>query len=336
MLSGTILHFDILKATCNFVVRRTNGVGVLFIIWGGDNCMRIDKIHIENFGSIKNFEAEFCDKLNVVCSEFWTGILAVLGLVTGSKVIGFNFTRHVFNTYTRIYAALSGNFGKANIDLFYDESEPHCCGRNIILNGKEAAEEDLIKVCGVSLEEVECSVFINEHDYRRYVPLAEYDFTRKLNLYLNYVPKNGNRDIMGTLQFKEVLHGFISSFEPVSINSSKDMWLSITNDGVFVPLRHGEERQDLSAAEQTIFNYLCFAEVNAFWGQAVDKCHIKERLPLYIGDFICFIDEATDITPFISRALALGRQAFLFSEFADTTARLKTCESIKIFNLQQI
>ena len=138
---------------------------------------------------------------------------------------------------------------------------------------------------------------------------------------------------MGTPQFKEVLHGFISSFEPVPINSSKDMWLSITNDGVFVPLRHGEERQDLSAAEQTIFNYLCFAEVNAFWGQAVDKCHIKERLPLYIGDFICFIDVATDITPLISRTLALGRQAFLFSEFADTAARLKNNEGVKVFNL---
>lgn len=295
--------------------------------------MRIDKIHIENFGSIKNFEAEFCDKLNVVCSEYWTDILAVLGLAAGSKVIGFNFTRYVFSKFTRIYAAISGNFGHAVIELFYDGSEAHGCGRRIILNGKEAAEEDLKITIGATYEREECSVFINEHDYRRYVPLAEYDFTRKLNLYLNYIPKNGNRDIMGTPQFKEVLHGFISSFEPVPINSSKDMWLSITNDGVFVPLRHGEVRQDLSASEREIFNYLCFAGVNAFWDQAADKCHIKECLPLFIGDFICFIDVATDITPLISRTLALGRQAFLFSEFADTAARLKNNEGVKVFNL---
>lgn len=298
--------------------------------------MQIEELRIENFGPIKNFGAKFCDKLNVICSEYWTDILAVLGFVAGSRVVGFNFTHYVFMQNTRIYAAISGNFGKANIDLFYDGSEAHDCGRRIILNGEKAAEEDLRKAIGASLEEEECSVFINEHDYRRYVPLAEYDFTRKLNLYLNYVPKNGNRDIMGTPQFKEVLHGFISSFEPVPINSSKDMWLSITKDGVFFPLWRGEVRQDLSASEREIFNYLCFAGVNAFWDQAADKCHIKERLPLYIGDFICFIDMATDITPLISRALALGRQAFLFSEFADTTARLKTCESIKIFNLQQI
>ena len=212
--------------------------------------MKIDCLRIENFGAIKNFYMKFGGKLNVICSEYWADILAVLGLVAGSKVIGFNFTRYVFNTYTRIYAAISGNFGKANIDLFYDGSEAHDCGRRIILNGEKAAEEDLRKAIGASLEEEECSVFINEHDYRRYVPLAEYDFTRKLNLYLNYVPKNGNRDIMGTPQFKEVLHGFISSFEPVPINSSKDMWLSITKDGVFFPLWRGEVRQDLSASER--------------------------------------------------------------------------------------
>ena len=298
--------------------------------------MKIGKLRIENFGPIKNFKAEFCDGLNVICSEDWPDILAVLGLVAGSKVIGFNFTRYVFNTYTRIYAAISGNFGKANIDLFYDGSEPHGCGRRIILNAKKAAEEDLRKAIGASPEEEECSVFINEHDYRRYVPFSEYDFTRKLNSYLKSSSRSGSKNIMDTPQFKEVLHSFISSFERVSINSSKDIWLSITKDGVFFPLWHGEERQDLSASERAIFNYLCFAEVNAFWGQAADKCHIKERLPLYIGDFTCFIDMATDITPLISRALALSRQAFLFSEFADTTARLKTCESIKIFNLQKI
>lgn len=295
--------------------------------------MQIEVLRIENFGPIKNFGAKFCDKLNVICSEFWPDILAVLGLVAGSKVVGFNFTRHAFTQNTRIYAAISGNFGKASIDLFYCESEPHGCGRRIVLNGKEAAEEDLKNAIGATFEREECSVFINEHDYRRYVPFAEYDFTRKLNLYLNYVPKNGNRDIMGTPQFKEALHEFISSFTPVPINSSKDMWLSITKDGVFFPLWRGEVRQDLSASEREIFNYLCFAGVNAFWDQAADKCHIKEYLPLFIGDFICFIDVATDITPLISRTLALGRQAFLFSEFADTAARLKNNEGVKVFNL---
>lgn len=283
--------------------------------------MQIEELRIENFGPIKNFVAKFCNKLNVICSEYWPDILAVLGLVAGSKVIGFNFTRYVFNTYTRIYAAIGGNFGKANIDLFYDESEPHCCGRNIILNGKEAAEEDLIKVCGVSLEEVECSVFINEHDHRRYVPLAEYDFTRKLNLYLNYSPQKGNGDIMGTPQFKEVLRDCISSFEQIPINSSKDMWLSIAKDGVFVPLWCGEVRRDLSAAEREMFNYLCFVEANRFWEQVADKCHLKERLPLFIGNFICRIDEAADITPLISRTLALGRQTFLFCRNEHTLRR---------------
>lgn len=274
--------------------------------------MQIEELCIENFGPIKNFGAKFCDKLNVICSEFWPDILAVLGLVAGSKVVGFNFTRHAFTQNTRIYASISGNFGKAEVELFYDSESAHGCADKIILNGSSSSFKELRASIGVSLEEEECSVFINEHDYRRYMPFAEYDFTRKLNSYLKYAPQSDKECVMDTPQLKEVLHGFISSFEPVPINSSKNMRLSITNDGVFVPLWHGEVRHDLSALEREIFNYLCFVEINKFWGQVAHKCHLEELLPLFIGDLICRIDEAADITPLIDNALTLGRQTFLF------------------------
>lgn len=55
--------------------------------------MHIERLCIENFGKIKEFKAEFKGGVNVICSEFWHDILAALGLVAGSKVIGFNFTR---------------------------------------------------------------------------------------------------------------------------------------------------------------------------------------------------------------------------------------------------
>ena len=74
----------------------------------------------------------------------------------------------------------------------------------------------------------------------------------------------------------------------------------------------GEVRKDLSTTERAIFNYLCFVEVNACWGQAAHRYNLNEQSPLFIGDFICCIDEAADITPLITRALALGRQTFLF------------------------
>ena len=163
------------------------------------------------------------------------------------------------------------------------------------------------------------------------MPFAEYDFTRKLNSYLKYAPQSGKECVMDTPQLKEVLHGFISSFERVSINSSKDMWLSITNDGVFVPLWHGEVRHDLSTTERAIFNYLCFVEVNAFWGQATHRCNLIEQLPLFIGDFICCIDEAADITPLISRALAFGRQTFLFFSDMCVVDRINVKEYGDIF-----
>lgn len=299
--------------------------------------MRIERLRIENFGEIKEFKAEFGGGLNVICPEYWPDILSIMAIVSGSRILGFNSTRHIFTPNTRIYAAISGNFGKASIDLFYDESEPHGCGRRIILNGKKAAEEDLINAIGATFEREECSVCINENDYRRYVPFSEYDFSKKIN---NYVLSGENKlsrnervvwtNIFKLKEFKDRLHEFISSFSPVSINSSKDIWLSIKKDGTFFPLCCGEERDDLSMSERTIFNYLCFLEVNRFWGQIEGKLNFRESLPLYICDFICFIDEAVNIKPLIDRTLALGRQTFLFSDIKDTAERLINTDGIKV------
>ena len=283
--------------------------------------MLIKSLCIENFGEIKEFKAEFGGGLNVICSEYWPDILSIRAIVSGSRILGFNSTRHIFTPNTRIYAAISGNFGKAEVELFYDKNCSHACGNKITLNGNLSSFKELQGQIGANLEEEECGVYINADDFRKFVPFAEYDFSRKLNLYLNYAPQKGNSDIIGTPQFKEVLRDFISSFEQIPINSSKDMWLSITKDGVFVPLWCGEVRRDLSAAEREIFNFLCFVEVNRFWGQVADKLHLNERLPLFIGDFAQVIDMATDITPFISRANSLGRQTFLFCRNEHTLRR---------------
>lgn len=284
--------------------------------------MRIERLRIENFGEIKEFKAEFGGGLNVICPEYWPDILSIMAIVSGSRILGFNSTRHIFTPNTRIYASISGNFGKAEVELFYDKNCSHACGNKITLNGNLSSFKELQGQIGASPEEEECAVYINADDFRKFVSFSEYDFSRKLNLYLNYAPQKGNSDIMSTPKFNEILRGFISSFEQIPINLSKDIWLSITKDGVFVPMWRGEVRHDLSAAEREIFNYLCFVEVNAFWGQVAHKCNLNESLPLFIGDFAQVIDRATDITPFISRANSLGRQTFLFCRKEHTLRRL--------------
>ena len=296
--------------------------------------MRIERLRIENFGEIKEFKAEFGGGLNVICPEYWPDILSIMAIVSGSRILGFNSTRHIFTPNTRIYASISGNFGKAEVELFYDKNCSHACGNKITLNGNLSSFKELQGQIGASPEEEECAVYINADDFRKFVPFSEYDFSRKLNLYLNYAPQKGNSDIMSTPKFNEILRGFISSFEQIPINLSKDIWLSITKDGVFVPMWRGEVRHDLSVAEREIFNYLCFVEVNAFWGQVAHKCNLNESLPLFIGYFICHIDEATDINPLVFNALTLGRQTFLFFKDSKTAARLKNSKNMRVFNLQ--
>ena len=292
--------------------------------------MRIERLRIENFGEIKEFKAEFGGGLNVICPEYWPDILSIMAIVSGSRILGFNSTRHIFTPNTRIYASISGNFGKAEVELFYDKNCSHACGNKITLNGNLSSFKELQGQIGASPEEEECAVYINADDFRKFVPFSEYDFSRKLNLYLNYAPQNGNSDIMSTPKFNEILRGFISSFEQIPINSSKDIWLSIKKDGTFFPLCRGKDRDDLSMSERTIFNYLCFLEVNRFWGQVAGKLNFRESFPLYICDFICFIDEAVNIKPIIDRMLSLGRQVFLFSDIKDTAERLINTDDIKV------
>ena len=292
--------------------------------------MLIESLRIENFGEIKEFKAEFGGGLNVICSEFWPDILSIMAIVSGSRMLGFNSTRHIFTPNTRIYAAISGNFGKAEVELFYDKNCSHACGNKITLNGNLSSFKELQGQIGASPEEEECAVYINADDFRKFVPFSEYDFSRKLNLYLNYAPQKGDSDIMSTPKFNEILRGFISSFEQIPINLSKDIWLSITKDGTFFPLCRGKDRDDLSMSERTIFNYLCFLEVNRFWGQVAGKLNSRESFPLYICDFICFIDEAVNIKPLIDRMLSLGRQVFLFSDIKDTAERLINTDDIKV------
>lgn len=101
--------------------------------------MRINKVSIENFGNIEQFNAQFSGRLNVICSEYWTDILSILAIITGSRTLGFNSTRHVFTQNTRIYASISGHFGTVEVELFYDGGCEHCCASKVALNGRPSS-----------------------------------------------------------------------------------------------------------------------------------------------------------------------------------------------------
>ena len=119
--------------------------------------MLIESLRIENFGGIKEFKAEFGGGLNVICSEYWPDILSIMAIVSGSRILGFNSTRHIFTPNTRIYAAISGNFGTAEVELFYDNDSDHCCAGKFTINGRLSSFKELQVAIGASPEEEECA-----------------------------------------------------------------------------------------------------------------------------------------------------------------------------------
>ena len=77
------------------------------------------------------------------------------------------------------------------------------------------------------------------------------------------------------------------------------------------------DRSRLAAADGVLFDYFCFLEINRFWGAVRRKTGSAVLKPLFVGSELAdMTDIGIDLSPVMSETLALGRQTFLFTEFA--------------------
>ena len=114
--------------------------------------------------------------------------------------------------------------------------------------------------------------------------------------------------------FRSLLNEYIINFHPKRINEKKNLWLDITPQGKFVAIKYsGNERIicDLSVNEQTLFNFLCFIEINAFrqFVNGVRDFNYKEK-PLIVINFSEFLTEEFDYISFLQRQ-KINRKIFL-------------------------
>lgn len=114
-----------------------------------------------------------------------------------------------------------------------------------------------------------------------------------------------------------LLNEYIINFQPKTINTEKNLWLTITPYGEFIAVKKiaGETILcNLSTNERILFNFLCFIEIHKFIQSinGVRDFNYQEK-PLIIINFAEFLDAEFDYISFLI-AQQLNRKIIIISE----------------------
>ena len=105
--------------------------------------------------------------------------------------------------------------------------------------------------------------------------------------------------------FRFLLNEYILNFKPMQISGRKNLYLDITPQGEFIAIKKTGDKSincDLSASEQTLFDFLCFIEINKFrqFVNGVKDFNYKEK-PLFLINFPDYLDESFDYVSFLQK-----------------------------------
>lgn len=117
--------------------------------------------------------------------------------------------------------------------------------------------------------------------------------------------------------FRFLLNEYIVGFKPREISKRKNLYLDITPQGKFIAVKKAGYKSincNLSANEQTVFNFLCFMEINKFrqFVNSVKDFNYIEK-PLILVNFPDFLDESFDYISFLARQ-KLNRKIIVVSD----------------------
>lgn len=117
--------------------------------------------------------------------------------------------------------------------------------------------------------------------------------------------------------FRFLLNEYIVGFKPREISKRKNLYLDITPQGKFIALKKAGYKSincNLSTNEQTVFNFLCFMEINKFrqFVNSVKDFNYIEK-PLILVNFPDFLDESFDYISFLARQ-KLNRKIIVVSD----------------------
>ena len=255
-----------------------------------------------------------------------------------NRLLRLQTTRYCFTEKSKIYAEIEKSGKVYTVEAVYDECAPAHCTVCVHSDGRRLSDEERLAVFQTSIEEEECSYFINRYDYSRYVPFAELDFAKKLADYRQGL-REENRQMFSartdgiglTHTFRKVLKNFCDKFLPQQLRIEKRLWLTMDDEGRFLA-KDVSSRKDLSVTENTLLQYFCFLEVNRFWSEVQKVMGRTVQKPLFISALADTIDVCIDLGSLLGQALRLGRQVFLFTRDKNIAERSRGSDRKQIID----
>lgn len=299
--------------------------------------MFVKKLTVEQFGWIGYKSFSFEKPLTIFAGEETEEIFAALCIVLDNRLLRLQTTRYCFTEKSKLYAEIEKDGKVYMAEAAYDESVPNNCVVRIYCGGRLLSNEERTAAFQTSLEEEECSYFINRYDYySRYVPFAELDFTKKMAGYRHDLQEENRKEfsvrtdgIGLTHTFRKTLKSFCNEFLPQQLRVEKQLWLTMDEDGRF-SAKDVLPRKDLSATENTLLQYFCFLEVNRFWGEVQKAMGRTVQKPLFIGALAYYIDFCIDLASLLEKASDLNRQVFVFTRDKNIAERIQETERIML------
>ena len=281
--------------------------------------MFVKKLTLEQFGRFEYKSFNFCDSLNVIAGENARAVFAALCVALCNRLLRFQVSPYCLMEGSRIRAEIEGDGADYVSESVYCADAPEHCETNVYCGARKLTEEERRALFHVSMEEEECSYFVNRYDYCRYVPFAELDYSKKLAEYRKALQEENRQEFSertdgaGTTHtFRRELKRFCDGFLPQQIRIEKQLWLTMDKDCVF-SAKDTWSRMDLSATEEVLKQYLCFLEVNRFWDDVHKLMGRSVKKPLFISALPDHIDYCVDLTQLLDEKHSFGRQVFLFT-----------------------
>jgi len=268
--------------------------------------MIIQRITIQDFGSVQFYDTVLTPELNIIDSRYTPEISAAIEFFLCSKA-----QQTIPSMWLRSSTRLTAEV-LSETDA-YTVTATHCDGRLTLAvtdnNGMDVTDayQNMLSHC---LEQDATEKFDGRD---KALPL-------RLCWYRNCddAPENvSNRteSLTDTKTFRSHLIQYIKAFHPEPINCKKDYQTAITSQGRFEVFYPGVSGHIcLSETEEKLFLYICFLNIAEFWTdiEKIRDIH-HEKKPLMIQNFLEFLDESTDISALVARTIKLRRQIIILT-----------------------
>ena len=123
--------------------------------------MFVKRLTIEHFGRFGYKSVNFCDSLNVIAGEDTRAVFAALNVALCNRLLRLQVSPYCISEKSRIYAETDLNGTPCISETTYCADSVDHCKTRIYRDGRLLSEEEGNALFRVSLEEEECSFFIN-------------------------------------------------------------------------------------------------------------------------------------------------------------------------------